>query len=408
MSRHPSSSPANETCSPPILTYGVAPNGELHLDFNSLSPILEQHSLSNPCTRTLLLNRPTALHALNLPMMTSLFARVSLPASCILLTSTPAPRPAFSAGGDVRALYELIHARNTDLADLFFRTEFRLDYELSRLQTPIIAILDGVVMGGGVGLAIHGPFRIATEDALFAMPETAIGIVPDVGASYFLSRMKLPGLGMYIALAGGRLKGSELVTAGVATHFVSKLRLAELISSLQSECFEGREGVAALLNSFAERKEAHLRGMEVLERCFTAETVEATIRRLQSFIREQKGDVEFAQDALDKIGRMCPISLKISHEAQRRGRVLSVEESLRMEFRLIARCIRRVDFIEGIRAVLIRKDKVAEWQPSRLEDISHKDITRFFEPLESDLKISELVLTEEDKRHENKFAKPRL
>lgn len=308
----------------------------------------------------------------------------------------------------MRAVRDHILAGNTALADLVFRVEFRLNFLLSRLHTPVIALLNGVVMGGGAGLAVHGPFRVATEDALFAMPEAALGIVPDVGASYFLSRMKAPGLGMFIALTGGRLKGPELVAAGVATHFVSKQRVSQLILRLQSERLTGRGDVAGVLDSFAENMEAVIRGLGVMAQCFTAQSVEDIIQRLKEFIVQGKDDVDFAKEALERLMQMCPTSLKISCEAQCRGKGMSLEESLRMEFRLIARCIRRSDFLEGTRAVLIKKDKLAKWEPSRVEDISQKDVAKFFEPLDSDLNISELMLTGEDVHQKDEYVNARL
>lgn len=308
----------------------------------------------------------------------------------------------------MRAVRDHILAGNTSLADLIFRVEFRLNFLLSRLQTPIVALLDGVVMGGGAGLAIHGPFRVATEDALFAMPEAALGIVPDVGASYFLSRMKAPGLGMYIALTGGRLKGPELVAAGIATHFVGKHRIAQLILQLQNERFEGRGDVATALDSFAENKEAIIRGLGVMAQCFTARSVEAIIQRLQEFIAEGKDDVDFAKEALERLMRMCPTSVKISYEAQRRGKGMSLEESLCMEFRLIARCIRRDDFIEGIRTVLVEKGKLAKWEPAQVEDLTQEDVERFFEPFECDLDIPELMLAGDEEHKENESVNARL
>lgn len=292
---------------------------------------------------------------------------------------------------------------NATLADHMFRVEFRLDFDLTLMKTPVIALINGLVMGGGAGLAVHSAFQVATEKSVFAMPEAAIGIVPDVGASYFLSRMKPAGLGMYLALTGGTLQGSELVEAGIASHYVSEVRLPALMSALQNKRVQGEAEVRKLLTEWMEdeqQRDGGIKGLSVMERCFTAGSVEEIVQRLEREAAEGTKEGRFARKALDRLTKMSPMSLRATFETQERGRKMSLDECLRMEFRVIARCIRRSDFIEGTRAVLIEKGGVAKWDPRTLGDVGDEDVAALFEPFETDLKIAELALTEEDDRRE--------
>eukprot|EP00177_Eucheuma_denticulatum_P005489 GFKZ01009977.1.p1 GENE.GFKZ01009977.1~~GFKZ01009977.1.p1 ORF type:complete len:414 (-),score=77.93 GFKZ01009977.1:2108-3349(-) len=391
-----------------LFTHGVTPAGDLHLDPSSSSPLQEQHPISNPYTRTLLLNRPLSLHALTPSIITSLSARLSLPSpSLFLLSSTPAKRPTFSAGGDVLSIRNQILNSEATLADHMFRVEFRLDYNMTLMKTPVIALINGIVMGGGAGLAVHSTFQVATEKSVFAMPEAAIGLVPDVGASFFLSRMRPPGLGMYLALTGGTLKGSELLEAGIASHYVSEARIPALVSALQNRRVQGEAAVRKVLAGWMEDEEPReggIPGLPVMERCFTAGSVEEIVRRLEGEAAMGTEEGQFARRALERLSRMSPMSLKATFETQRRGKEMSLDDCLRMEFRVITRCIRRSDFIEGTRAVLIEKGSAAKWKPARLADVRDQDVAALFEPLETDLKIAELALTDKDDRLEEQCA----
>jgi 3-hydroxyisobutyryl-CoA hydrolase len=190
--------------------------------------------------RIITLDRQKALNALSLPMIHALRKHVQIidhleNTACRLVVLRGEGR-AFCAGGDVRVIAEsgMVGRKNGLLPLEFFHDEYQVDYALAHLRRPLIALLDGIVMGGGVGLSIHAPFRVATENTVFAMPETAIGLFPDVGGSYFLPRLD-GALGMYLALTGARLKGADAVYAGVATHYVPARRLKMLMTELK-EC----------------------------------------------------------------------------------------------------------------------------------------------------------------------------
>jgi enoyl-CoA hydratase len=314
------------------------------------------------------LNRPAALNALTLEMCLALDAKLREwqddPAIKRVLVRGQGSR-AFCAGGDIRRLYDEGSA-GSEYPREFYRAEYRLNARLHRFAKPYVAFLDGIVMGGGVGVSVHGSDRVATENTMFAMPETGIGLFPDVGGSYFLSRC--PGaLGLYLGLTGARLATSDAIYCGVAQNFIEANRWERLN--------EG-ESIAALARPAGSAKlEPH---RALIDRCFAKESVEDILAALES---EQD---PFATETLGTLRSKSPTSLKIAHRQIRAGRDLSFDDCMRMEWRLVNRVVAEHDFYEGTRAAIIDKDRKPRWRPARLEEVTEQDIARYFAPLDGD------------------------
>lgn len=232
-------------------------------------------------------------------------------------------------------------------------------------------------MGGGVGLSVHGKYRIATERTLYAMPETAIGLFPDVGGGYFLPRMA-GNLGIYLGLTGFRLKGRDVQKAGVATHYVDSSKLEELESDL-SKCSNSTDIDKVLerhSSMTTDSKEFVLQPhLEQIESAFGKETVEEIVKALHA------DGSEWAVSTLKLISKMSPASLKITLRQLHLGKTMSLRECLQMEFRLAAHCCIESDFQEGVRALLIDKDQQPKWRHETIEEVTQGYVNKFFAPL---------------------------
>lgn len=320
------------------------------------------------------LNRPRALNALTLPMCIALdeqLAAWDADAAVQAIVIRGEGDRAFCAGGDVRAIWEA-GRRGEPLTADFFRAEYRLNRRIRTCRTPYIALIDGITMGGGVGVSIHGSHRVASERTVIAMPETGIGLFPDVGATYVLPR--LPGsLGLYLGLTGVRVKAADALYSGLATHYVPSARLSALEETLCVAPVPDR-----MLADFTETPEgapplaAH---RETIDRCFAADSVEAILAALET---EGSG---FAAQTLETLETRSPTSLKITFEALRRGARLSFDAAMVMEYRLSQACMAGHDFYEGIRALLIEKDNAPKWSPADLEGVPPALVERHFAPL---------------------------
>lgn len=388
-----------------IYTRAVMPSGKLVLQVGTNAPILEETILP-PCkTTTLLLNRSHALHSLTMEMCTALYNRLRFidrhtNLTCVILRSTGPRGRAFCAGGDVRAMHEVGSVQhNYELIDRFFRAEYRLNSLLASLRrVGVVSILDGIVMGGGVGLSVHGRWRVATENSIFAMPECAIGLHPDVGASKFLSHLQYPGLGTFLAVTGARLTGRELVATGIATHFVESHALPSLIEKLTSRDLRDNTDIGDILTAHESKKgslqEALPPSINVIEKCFTQTSIQDTIAKLKETAANEQSeeDAKFARGALEMIRAGSPMSVKLAWDMIHRASSLTIDECLKIEFRLTARLIRRKDFYVGVRSALITKDKNPKWEPDSLDDISLHDVACMFESFDKDLGIDELQL----------------
>ena len=326
------------------------------------------------------LNRPAQLNALNRGMcigiQQALYDSIGDSGVALVIIDGAGER-AFCAGGDVVGLYHAGRAGSDDWEG-FFHDEYRMNQTIAVYPDPYVAVLDGVTMGGGVGLSIHGRYRVATERTLFAMPETAIGLIPDVGGTHALPR--LPGeLGMYAALTGARLGAADCVYAGIATHYVTAERLP-LLYELLADGDEPVETVLATLHT--DPGEAPLEALrDAIDFHFVHDSVEA----IQASLAE--GDA-WAQAAHATIAARSPTSLKLSFRALRMGASGDVEAALRTEYRVVCQIKHGHDFYEGVRAQLIDKDKVPKWQPATLAEVDEAMVAGYFvEPPGGDLQF---------------------
>ena len=330
------------------------------------------------------LNRPQALNALTLDMVRRLHAQLTRWRTDDAVTRvivTAEGTRAFCAGGDIRWLYERGRAGHFDEALTFWREEYVLNGLIKTFPKPYVAIIDGIVMGGGVGISVHGSHRVAGDRLLFAMPEVGIGFFPDVGSTWFLPR--LPGeIGTYCALTGARLRADDAVAAGVAPHRVASDRLEDLLDALT-----GATPVDAILGAFAETSApgpvASRRA--AIDRLFAADRIEDILARLEAETGEHES---WARDTATGLRAMAPLSLKVALAQMRHGRDWSFEACMRAEFRLASRFARDWDFFEGVRAVIIDKDNRPQWKPARLEDVDDAEVERRFGPVENELVLS--------------------
>ena len=327
------------------------------------------------------LNRPKALNAVTHTMVRALRAQLDAwaadPAVTRVVIAANGDR-AFSAGGDIRALTDLGRAGKTDEMLSFWRDEYPLNACIKTYRKPYVALIDGIVMGGGVGVSVHGSHRVAGDRFSFAMPEVGIGFFPDVGATWFLPRM--PGeLGAYCGLTGERFDAVDALAGGIATHRVRSARFPELLDALT-----GTVSVDAVLAAFAEPAgEGKIAAQRaVIDRLFAGDTVEAILAALD------RDGGEWARKAAATIRTKSPTSLKLALAQVRRGKGWDFETCMRAEFRIVSRIIEARDFYEGVRAVIVDKDNAPHWQPANLGDVRGEDVERYFAPRPGD----ELVL----------------
>jgi len=328
------------------------------------------------------LNRAKALNALNLNMVRLMQPQLEQwKAEGIgLILIKGVGGKAFCAGGDIRSLTDSVASGGT-LHEEFFKEEYILNHTIATLPIPYVAFINGITMGGGVGLSVHGRFRLATEKTLFAMPETGIGLIPDVGGGFFLPRLQGQ-LGMFLALTGFRLKGRDVQRAGVATHFCESSKMPEVEQELMSLANPSDKAVAAVLDAhhsackLDEDKPFVLQEhIATIDDAFAASTVEQILQNL-----ENNGS-PWALKQVETIRKMSPTSLKISLEQLRRGANLSLADVLTMEYRLSQSCMHDHDFTEGVRAVLVDKDNSPSWKPTTLAEVTQDTIEDYFKPL---------------------------
>ena len=296
------------------------------------------------------LNRPNALHALTLGMCRDMIVALQnweTDPAITEITIDHSEGRGFCAGGDIRQLYEALKVGDESVLQ-FFRTEYQLNHLLFTYRKPTTCVMDGIVMGGGAGIAMPCRKRIATAATQFAMPETSIGLIPDVGGSRFLSR--LPGrVGEWLALTGARLNGPQCVDLGLADTYVSKVSSAYMQSSIP-------------------------RGD--IDWLFAGDSLEDIIARLRS------ESSDFAKEQLNLVSKNSPMSCKVALRLLREGRKLDdFADNLRMEFRVVARLLQHSDILEGIRAYIIEKDNAPYWKPSNSNEVSEAEIDAIFAPL---------------------------
>jgi len=337
------------------------------------------------------LNRPKALNALDLAMCRVLLPRLEAWAAdpeVKAVVIRGAGGRAFCAGGDVRAVAaSVVEAAPRErsgerLSREFFRAEYSLNHRIHHFGKPYVSLVDGICMGGGLGLSIHGSHRVVTERLVLAMPETAIGLFPDVGGGWFLPRF--PGeSGTYLGLTGARCNAADAMWLGYGTHFVESARLDAVLDALVGAPW-GRGSAHAVVDGVLADFHADA-GTSVLatqhaaiDRCFAAERVEDIQQAL-----EAEGST-WAQETWATLLRMCPTSLKVSLRQVRMGRTRGYDEMAGVEYRLSQSMTARADFREGIRAVLVDKDNKPRWHPGTLGDVSDADVEACFAAPEGD------------------------
>ncbi len=325
------------------------------------------------------LERPKALNALTrgmcLAIDAALIAWGADPAIAMVVVRGSGDR-AFCAGGDVRAVYDDGLARKRGESDgalirAFFYDEYRMNRRIKTFPKPYIALIDRITMGGGVGLSVHGSHRVATERTVLAMPETGIGLFPDVGASYALPRM--PGeIGTYLALTGARVKGGDVLKVGFATDLVAGDRLDALLADLIA--LSGDIAVDSILQNYAvpAGESELLAHRAVIDCCFAHDSVEAILVALDADGRA------FAAGAAAAIRTMSPTSLKATLAEMRRGRTQGFDDCMIMEYRLTQSILAGHDFYEGIRAVLVDKDRNPKWNPATLAAVDEITVSALF------------------------------
>ena len=322
------------------------------------------------------LNRQKALNALTFGMIEALARHyekwAAAPQIYGIAMQSSSPR-AFCAGADIKAIY---HIGRVDPAEAvqFFRREYELNWALHCFSKPHLALIDGMVMGGGVGISRYGTHRVVTENASFAMPETGIGLFPDIGASWFLNL--LPGkTGLYLGLTGRRIGAADMVALGLATHHVKPAAFSALKEALINS--DPIDPVVDGLHSDPGPGElARLR--ERIDSVFSARRVEDIIERLSQV---EGADRSWAEATRQALLARAPRSLKATCALLEEHRPMDLKQALETEFRLVTRILQAPDFYEGVRARLIDKDHKPRWQPSRLEDISDAEIKDMFAPL---------------------------
>ena len=328
------------------------------------------------------LNRPHALNALTLDMSRRLDRALkdwALDPEIALVAIRGAGERAFCAGGDVRALYK--EGPGSPFTEIFYREEYALNRNIFRFPKPYVALIDGIVMGGGVGVSAHGSHRVVTERTLFAMPETGIGLFPDVGATWLLSRC--PGeTGLYLGLTGGRIRAADLIALGLAEVMVPGDRLDALEAELAQ--VRTRAEIDRVLGAHGadpgDRALGPHRG--TIDRCFSEPSVERILAALDA------EGTEWAHETAATLRTKSPTSLKVTLRQLRLGRTLpDFEAAMRLEFRLVQHFMAGREFFEGVRAVVIDKDQRPRWSPARLEDVTDAQIESYFAPLRRELEF---------------------
>lgn len=325
----------------------------------------------------MILNRPHALNALTLQMILGMQEQLlqwQADSAIKAVVIRAAEGAAFCAGGDVRWLYHAGKSGNQESLSFFWH-EYRLNYFIHHFSKPYIALLDGITMGGGVGVSLHGSHPVVSERFVFAMPETSIGFFPDIGVSYLLNQC--PGsLGVYLGLTGDRLGSDEACQAGIVKHQVPSARFSELYHALVAADLSGDADstVENCLSQFAIKAAPHANDVyHVIEACFSKPTVESILAALMD-----RGD-EWSLKTLARLNQKCPLSLKVTLAQLRQSKGLSLADCLKMDYVLVQHLMKHPDFYEGVRALLIDKDKTPHWQPPHIDLVTEERVASCFD-----------------------------
>lgn len=330
------------------------------------------------------LNRPQALNALSHHMINSLYQQLvtweqNPKIKAVVIQA--APGRAFCAGGDIRYVYEHGKAQDSTLS-MLFHDEYRLNKCIYHYKKPYIALLNGITMGGGAGISLHGSHRIATENLVFAMPETSIGFFPDVGGSYFLPRLPNK-IGYYLGLTGARITAADCMALGLTNYFVAADVFPKIIQALLATSLkEDAKSVVSKILIQLDKTPDHatlLEHKEKIARCFSKQTIEEIVHCLEI------SPEEWCQQTATLLKTKSPTSLKVTLRALQEGEKLDFDACLNMEYRLTRRFLQGHDFYEGVRALIIDKDQSPHWQPAEIKEVTQQDIAQYFAPLEQEL-----------------------
>jgi enoyl-CoA hydratase/carnithine racemase len=318
------------------------------------------------------LTRPRALNALTLTMVRGLAKALDAweTDDAVAAVLVRGEGRAFCAGGDIVQVYESRGSGNPPVG--FFAEEYRLNARIARLRKPYIALIDGIVMGGGVGISGHGSHRVMSQNALFAMPEVGIGFFPDVGGSHLLPRLARR-FGFYLGLTGNRIRHGDALWSGLATHTIKAADQEAFVASLA----ESGDPDAVLADYHAPApRESEQVVLDAIDDHFSKDSLAGVVSSL-----EVAGRDEFAARTLATIRTRSPTSLNVAFREIASGAALSMDDCMRMEFRILNRMLAGHDFYEGIRAAVIEKGTAPAWQPARLEDVGEAAIDAYFAPL---------------------------
>lgn len=323
------------------------------------------------------LNRPKAINSLTQGMVTAMDATLTDWADddrvSVVVVEGAGDR-GLCAGGDVVAIYHSAQADGAQ-ARRFWFDEYRLNARIGRFPKPYVALMDGIVMGGGLGIGMHGSVRVVTDTSKIAMPEVGIGLIPDVGGTLLLSRT--PGLlGLHVALTGAPFSGADAIALGFADHYVPHARLQDFSTAIVAD------GVSAALRAHAEEPPSSELGAqrEWIDDCFAGETITDIVAALRSH------DEGPAQDAADLISTRSPIALAVTLASVRRAAgFTTLEEALIAEYRVSCAAVRSHDLVEGIRAQVVDKDRNPKWSPASLAAVTDEDVAAYFQPGNPDL-----------------------
>lgn len=326
------------------------------------------------------LDRPKALNALTPDMIGAIAAALDSYAtdasvSTVVMRST-SPR-AFCAGGDIKTLYELGRAGQHEAQMAFFAAEYRLVRQIHRFPKPYVALMEGIVMGGGAGISVHGAYRIGGEGLAFAMPEVGIGFFPDVGGTYFLPR--LPGrFGTYLALTGSRIDLGDAAALGLVDAHVPAARFEALIARLA----KGEDVKGAIAAEQAPTPESQLmKQKHFIDGCFAPDNVDAILGEIDEASYAGSG---FAMTTYQTIRSRSPTSLAIALKQMQLGPTPDLETALQLEYQIGQRVVRGHDYYEGVRTVLIDKGDTPHWVPDDVETIKPRDLDTYFAPYPED------------------------
>ncbi len=325
------------------------------------------------------LNRPKAINSLNQTMvdvLAPLLTRWENDDSVRAVVLSGAGERGLCAGGDVVAVY---HSARKDGVEVrkFWRDEYRLNGQIGRFPKPYVSLMDGIVMGGGVGVSAHSSVRVVTEKSKIAMPEVGIGFIPDVGGAFLLSRA--PGaLGLYAGLTGAPFDGADAIALGFADHYVGHDQLEAFTAAIVS----GDVDSALAAHAVEPPPSSLVAQRDWIDECFAGDTVADIIAALRAH------DAQPAHDAADLIATRSPIAVSVTLEAVRRAaKMETLEDVLVQDYRVSSASARSHDLVEGIRAQIIDKDRNPKWSPPTLAGVSAADIEAYFAPVDDDLKF---------------------